>query len=84
MHRSVIKPDFFADQEHKNKVDTLGDQLVDIEKYINFAAPAARLDQVAPRVVSSKGGRPAYPTETMVRILVQQDGFLTAPSQPVG
>ena len=70
MHRSAIKPDLFADQEHKNKIETLGDPLVDIEKYIDFAALAARLDQVAPRVVSPKGGRPAYPTETMVRILV--------------
>ena len=65
MHRSAIKPDLFADQEHKNKIDTLGDPLVGIEKYIDFEALAARLDQVSP-----KGGRPAYPTETMVRILV--------------
>jgi len=28
------------------------------------------VDEVAPRPVSAQGGRPPYPTETMVRILV--------------
>ena len=70
MHRSAIKPDLFADQEHKNKLDSLGDPLLDIEKHIDFKALAAKVDAVAPREISPKGGRPAYPTETMVRILV--------------
>lgn len=70
MNRSAIKPDLFADQEHKSKIDSLGDPLVDIEKHIDFMALAAKVDLVSPRVASPKGGRPAYPTETMVRILV--------------
>ena len=70
MHRSAIKPDLFADQEHKNKLDSLGDPLLDLEKHIDFKALAAKVDAVAPREISPKGGRPAYPTETMVRILV--------------
>ena len=70
MNRSAIKPDLFADQEHKSKIDSLGDPLVDIEKHIDFMALAAKVDLVSPRVASPKGGRPAYPTETMVRVLV--------------
>lgn len=50
--------------------DGLGDPLAEIESYIDFAALAAEVDRVAPRPTSAQGGRPPYPTETMVRILV--------------
>jgi IS5 family transposase len=70
MTRSAIKPDLFADQHHKTKIDSLGDPLLDIETHIDFVALAAKVDEVAPRPESVKGGRPAYPTEVMVRILV--------------
>lgn len=68
--RSAIKTDLFADEQHREKLDTLGDPLIEIESHIDFAALAAEIDRVAPRPVSSQGGRPPYPTETMVRILV--------------
>lgn len=68
--RSAIKTDLFADDLHRKKIDSLGDPLADIEGHIDFAALAARVDQIAPRPVSAQGGRPPYPTETMVRILV--------------
>ena len=68
--RTAIKTDFFADEHHRKKIDTLGDPLAQIESYIDFAALAAEVDRVAPRPVSPQGGRPPYPTETMVRILV--------------
>ena len=68
--RSAIKTDLFADEHHRKKIDSLGDLLVDIESHIDFAALAAEVDEVAPRPVSAQGGRPPYPTETMVRILV--------------
>jgi len=48
----------------------LGDPLAEIESYIDFAALAAEVDRIAPLSVSPQGGRPPYPTETMVRILV--------------
>jgi len=70
MTRSAIKPDLFADQHHKTKIDSLGDPLLDIEAHIDFVALAAKVDEVAPRSELVKGGRPAYPTEVMVRILV--------------
>lgn len=67
---SAIKTDLFADEHHRKKIDALGDPLVQIESYIDFAALAAEVDRIAPRPVSPQGGRPPYPTETMVRILV--------------
>lgn len=68
--RSAIKTDLFAAETHRRKIDSLGDPLVEIESCIDFAALAAEVDRVAPRPVSPQGGRPPFPTETMVRILV--------------
>ena len=44
--------------------------MLDIETHIDFVALAAKVDEVAPRPESVKGGRPGYPTEVMVRTLV--------------
>jgi len=68
--RSAIRTDLFADEHHRKKIDALGDPLSEIESHIDFAALAAAVDTIAPRPVSPQGGRPPYPTETMVRILV--------------
>lgn len=68
--RTAIKTDLFAADVHRRKIDSLGDPLVEIESCIGFAALAAEVDRVAPRPVSPQGGRPPFPTETMVRILV--------------
>lgn len=68
--RNAIKKDLFASDHHRQKLDRLGHPLVEIEKHISFTALAAEVDRVAPRPVSLKGGRPSFPTETMVRILV--------------
>lgn len=68
--RSAIKTDLFADQHHKQTLDKLGDPLTEIEACIGFAALAAEVDRMAPRPVSAQGGRPPFPTETMVRIQV--------------
>ncbi|NLP63658.1 IS5 family transposase [Paraburkholderia sacchari] len=68
--RSAIKTDLFADEHHRKKIDALGDPLSEIESHIDFAALAAAVDTIAPRPVSPQGGRPPYPTETMIRILV--------------
>lgn len=48
----------------------MGDPLTEIESCIDFVALAAEVDRIAPRPVSLQGGRPPFPTETMVRILV--------------
>ena len=68
--RSALRPDLFAGQRRESKLDRLGDPLVALDKHIDFAALAAEVDRVAPRPDSAQGGRPPYPTETMVRILV--------------
>jgi len=68
--RSAIKSDLFAAESRARKIDSLGDPLVKISQMVDFAALASEVDRVAPRVVSGKGGRPLFPTETMVRILV--------------
>lgn len=69
-HRSAIKTDLFAAEERKAKIDRLGNPLVAIEEHIDFAALAAQVDGAVPRQVSRQGGRPPFPTEVMVRILV--------------
>ena len=68
--RSAIKSDLFAADRRKEKIDRLGDPLVEMEEHIDFAALAAEVDRIAPRPVSPQGGRPPFPTETMTRILV--------------
>jgi hypothetical protein len=67
---SAIKNDLFASHQRESQIDHMGDPLAGIEACIDFKALAASVDQVAPRGECAKGGRPAYPTETMVRILV--------------
>ncbi|MEN3260009.1 IS5 family transposase [Sodalis endosymbiont of Spalangia cameroni] len=68
--RNAIKYDLLADQYHLQTIDKLVDPLVKIETCIDFAHLAAEIDHVVPRPVSKKGGRPPFPTEIMVRILV--------------
>jgi IS5 family transposase len=68
--RSAIKTDLFAAEHRRDKIDCLGDPLAEIGTCIDFAALAAEVDRVAPRLVSAHGGRPPFPTETVVRILV--------------
>lgn len=71
MKRSAIKTDLFAGDKRREKLDALGDPLVFLERHVDFAALAAEVERVAPRPVSENGGgRPPYPTETMVRILI--------------
>uniref|UniRef100_UPI001C25A117 transposase n=1 Tax=Photorhabdus heterorhabditis TaxID=880156 RepID=UPI001C25A117 len=40
------------------------------DKYVDFSALADTIDRVAPRIISPKGGRPPFPTEVMVRIII--------------
>ena len=68
--RSAIKNDLFASQLREGQIDHLGDPLASIDACIDFQALARAVDEAAPRGVSTKGDRPAYPTETLVRILV--------------
>lgn len=68
--RSAIKFDLFAEQARKRKIEALGDPLQIIATHIDFAHLAGFIDALFPRNDSARGGRPPYPTEVMVRILV--------------
>jgi len=68
--RSALKFDLFADAHRKRKIDEVGDPLQRIGQHIDFAQLAALADALLERSDGRKGGRPAYPTEVMVRILV--------------
>jgi IS5 family transposase len=68
--RSALKFDLFADAARKRKIESLGDPLQTIARHIDFGHLAQIIDALLPRGDTSKGGRPPYPTEVMVRILV--------------
>lgn len=68
--RSALKFDLFADSSRKGTLDELGDPLQVIARRIDFGELAGLADALIERSDGRKGGRPAYPTEVMVRILV--------------
>jgi IS5 family transposase len=71
----MIKTSLFADQEREAKLNKLGDALRALEDHVDFAALAAAIDHAAPRPGRERGGRPPFPTELMVRVLVVQQMF---------
>ena len=71
----MMRPSLFAAQERDAKRNKLGDTLQVLDKHVDFAALAAEVDQAAPRPDRSRGGRPPFPTEVMVRILLLQQLF---------
>ena len=62
--------ELFAHIHHGEKLDKLGDPLQKIEQCIDFSALAAEVERIVPRKENPQGGRPPYPTEIMVRILI--------------
>lgn len=68
----MIKESLFAAEEREAKLDKMGDILQIMEQHVDFAALAASIDQAAPRPASDKGGRPPFPTNLMVRVLILQ------------
>jgi IS5 family transposase len=71
----MMRPRLFAAQERETKLTKLGDALPVLDKHVDFAALAAEVDQAAPRPDRIRGGRPPFPTEVMVRILLIQQLF---------
>ena len=71
----MIKTSLFADQEREAKLNKLGDALRVMEQHVDFAALADEVDRAAPRPSRERGGRPPFPTEMMVRILLIQQMF---------
>lgn len=62
----------FAGEERCAKRDRIGDPLQVLDRHIDFGAIAAAIDAKLRLGSQGKGGRPPYPTETMVRLLVLQ------------
>lgn len=62
----------FAEQERETKLDKIGDACAKLSAHVDFAALAAQIDEAAPRPGRERGGRPPFPTELMVRVLVIQ------------
>lgn len=71
----MIKTSLFTDQEREAKLNKLGDALRVLEQHVDFAALAAEVDCAAPRPSRERGGRPPFPTELMVRVLLIQQSF---------
>jgi hypothetical protein len=68
--RTAIKNDLFAVEQRAQKAEALRDPLQKIAAIVDFRDLAEAVDRIAPRPVQAKGGRPPYPTEVMIRILV--------------
>lgn len=71
----------FAAEERKNKLSRLGDPLESLGRHVDFAALAASVDRALPRPHRYFGGRPPYPTELMIRLLVIQQLFNLSDAQ---
>jgi hypothetical protein len=63
----------FAGEERSAKRERLGDPLQVLNRHIDFAALAKAVN--AKRMIgdAGRGGRPPYPTELMIRLLVVQN-----------
>lgn len=68
--RSALKYDPNARLTHLKKFDDLGDPLTDIDTLIDIPALAKAVESTFLAVDYRKGGRPSYPTETMIRLLL--------------
>jgi IS5 family transposase len=71
----MIKTSPFAAEEREAKLNKLGDALRVMEQHVDFAALAKEIDRAAPRPGRERGGRPPFPTELMVRVLLIQQLF---------
>lgn len=68
--RSALKFALFAQAGRERKLQEMDDPLEVIARHIDFAALASLAEPSLGRSDRRQGGRPAYPTEVMVRILV--------------
>ena len=59
--------DLFLAQQRKAKLEGYVQTLAAMDELIDFAAMAAAVDNACPRADRSKGRRPPYPTEVLVR-----------------
>ena len=77
----MIKESLFAAEERQAKLDKLGVVPQLMEQHVDFNALAAAIDRAAPRPDPGRGGRPPFPTELMVRVLVLQQRYSLSDEQ---
>ena len=68
-------PDAFAQMIVGDATSRLGDPLESLERHVDFAALAASVDHALSWPHRYFGGRPPYPTEWMIHLLVIQQLF---------
>lgn len=71
----MIKQSLFASSERESKLNKHGDILQTLDEHIDFTAISSLVESAAPRPGRKKGGRPPFPTDLMVRVLVVQQMF---------
>jgi transposase, IS5 family len=64
--------DLFVAQQRKAKLAGYMQTLAAMDELIDFTAMASAVDKACPRADRSKGGRPPYPTEALVRMVFLQ------------
>jgi hypothetical protein len=74
--KSAVKTSLFAAEECEQKLDRRGDILQTLNQHVDFAALATEVDRIALRPNSKQGGRPPYPTELMVRVLILKNSCM--------
>lgn len=72
LFRSRPAEDLFVQQSRESRLTSYVVNLAAMDGLVDFAAVSAAVDQACPRGDGSQGGRPPYPTETMVRIVFLQ------------
>jgi IS5 family transposase len=70
--KTAVKYSENATEERHEKLAKKKDALREIKKLINFEILADKIDELAPRPMPTQGGRPPFPTELMIHILVLQ------------
>jgi transposase, IS5 family len=70
--RRQASVDLFVQDQRQSKLGGFIANLAAMDELIDFAAIAAQVEAACPRPDRSKGGRPPYPTEVMVRLLFIQ------------
>ncbi len=70
--RREPKIDLFVQDTREAKLGNFVANLAAIDELVDFGAVAAEVDEACPRPDRSKGGRPPYATEVMVRMLFLQ------------
>lgn len=77
----MMRSSLFVAHEREAKRNKSGNTLQVLDRYIDFAALAAKVDHAAPRPDWSRSGQMLFPTEVIMRILLLQELFHLSDAQ---